>query len=97
MTPDSAPSLLSKLAAAHGVGTIGPAGAAVAEESVRLVLEALGVPASTDGEVRLSLETHGVQWRPLPSVVAVRAGRGRRVPGWVPEGFEPTALVTTAG
>lgn len=97
MTPDSAPSLLSKLAAAHGVGTIGPAGAAVPEESVRLVLEALGVPASTDGEVRLSLETHHAQWRPLPSVVAARAGRSQRVPGWVPEGFEPSAFVTTAG
>ncbi|HEY7720933.1 MAG TPA: 4-alpha-glucanotransferase [Pedococcus sp.] len=96
MTPESGLSPLCELATAHGVAVDGAGGSPVPEQTVRLVLEALGVPASTDGEVRLSLATHRAQWRPLPAAVTARAGRGERVAAWVPEGRTASALVTTA-
>jgi len=93
---ESGSALLAELATAHGLLSEGPAGAPVAGQTLRLLLEALGVPASTDGEVRLSLQTHRSQWRPLPAVVTARAGRGERVRGCVPEGREASAVVVTA-
>ena len=96
VTPESGLSPLCELATAHGVATDGPDGVPVPEQTVRLVLEALGVPASTDGEVRLSLARQRAQWRPLPAVVTARAGRAERVAAWVPEGRTASALVTTA-
>jgi 4-alpha-glucanotransferase len=96
VTPESGLSPLRELSTAHGVAVDGPGGVPVREQTARLVLEALGVPASTDGEVRLSLATHRAQWRPLPAAVTARAGRGERVAAWVPEGRTASALVTTA-
>ncbi len=93
---ESGSALLAELATAHGLLTEGPAGAPVAGQTLRLLLEALGVPASTDGEVRQSLQAHRSQWRPLPAVVTARAGRGERVRGCVPEGREASAVVVTA-
>lgn len=96
MRRESGSALLAELARAHGLLTDGPAGAPVAGQTLRLLLEALGVPASTDGEVRQSLQAHRSQWRPLPAVVTARAGRGERVRGCVPEGREASAAVVTA-
>jgi 4-alpha-glucanotransferase len=93
---ESGSALLAELARAHGLLTDGPAGAPVAGQTLRLLLEALGVPASTDGEVRQSVQTQRSQWRPLPAVVTARAGRGERVRGCVPEGREASAVVVTA-
>lgn len=93
---ESGSALLAELATAHGLLTEGPAGAPVAGQTLRLLLEALGVPASTDGEVCQSLQTHRSQWRPLPAVVTARVGRGERVRGCVPEGMETSGAVVTA-
>ena len=93
---ESGSALLAELATAHGLLTEGPAGAPVAGQTLRLLLQALGVPASTDGEVCQSLQTHRSQWRPLPAVVTARVGRGERVRGCVPEGMETSGAVVTA-
>jgi hypothetical protein len=59
------------------------------------VLDALGVPASTDREVQDALAAHRFSWRPLAPTVTARTGRGARVEGLVPQGRRPEATVPT--
>ncbi len=90
--PEEIPAALRELAHVHGVRTdfhaFDGSHVQVSASTLVAVLEALGVPATSDRQVQLSLAlARDEEWRhPLPPTVVVRQGVDATVPVHVPDG-----------
>ncbi|WP_109474447.1 4-alpha-glucanotransferase [Ornithinimicrobium cavernae] len=97
------PARLVELAQGHGVATEfwdwQGNHRDVEESTIRAVLEALGVPAADEEQVRAGLaDLREAPWRRvLPPVRVIRAGRAHRLPVHLPTGSEFTARVVLEG